>query len=251
MSMISPVMNPACGRHQEGDQLGDFLGLAEPADRYLPEQRLALVLRELFHDHRSPNIGRRHPVHGDALAGDFPRDRKRQRRKRTLRRRIGGPRRGAARFHRHGTDIHDPSPAHFPHAGKEGPRHVEGTVDIDRHEPPPLLWRCALGLVVGQDPGIVDQRVDNAVLLPDGETGTLHRLRVADVHDHARCPVADPARQFLQRSGGDIHQEDMVAVGRKSARDGLSKRAGRAGDDRQTFPCHFGHSSISGARRPR
>ena len=251
MSMISPVMKPAWGDTRKAIRRATSSGSQKRPTGICRMQSLALNAGELLGDHGCPHVGGGHSVDRYAVGRDLPREGEGQRAQPAFGGRIGGSRGEAAGLHGQRTDVDHAAPVLLAHAWKQGAREIEGAVQVDRHEPVPLVHCRALGLVVGEDAGVVDQCIDGAILLADGLAGLFHGDRTAYIHDQRRRPVTNLPCLFLQPVGGDVHHQDAVPVRNQLARHRGAEDAGGAGDDREPFVVHRHHSTAGGASRPR
>ena len=241
-------------RGEEGDQLGDLLGTADPLHRD-QAGHVREHVRGRAVVHRGGDDGRGDGIDQHAGGGQLLARRLGQADHRGLGRRVDGQA-GVAVLARHAGQVHHPAPAPLAHAGHEDPHGVHRAQHVDVEDALPLLRRrLQQRLVRADDAGRVDQHVDRADLAGHpaqrrlvghvgGDVG-----RAADVQGgHGEAFGAQPrgarraeATRAPGHQGGTGHDSDPTRPGRP--------RHGRACPPPGAAPSPSRHAGRRGSRR--
>ncbi|MNL18733.1 hypothetical protein D3C87_1398910 [compost metagenome] len=156
----------------------------------------------MLHDHRRNHIGRRDCIGGDAERGKFASGRVSEAHQRRFRDRIGRARRQATGLPGIGRDVDQPPPAVFLHGGNDGLRQQQGGIEIDGHQPVPVIKRGRSQLVRRQHTGIVDENVYDLETVGDIFHDGLQRRRIAEIDGDGITSTAKPLRK--RRNSFDV-----------------------------------------------
>ena len=139
------------------------------------------------------------------------------------------------------TDVDDPAPATFAHAGEAGLGHVEAAAKIDAHHFVPVFPAHLVKHPIAGDPGIIDHDVDRTDILFDLRASRDGRVVIAHVPFVGGYSglVGEGARLGIVAAKiGD----NPAALLLECKANRLANSAGTTGDD--CYACHqlFSHS---------